>query len=315
MRPGFPLPKRLSGPATASALLLASVALYVAMLVTNLGGGDYDQARDVVFYNGMLVAAALFCLARPLFRPDARLAWTLVGIGLALWVVGDLYYEVAFASADDVPFPSLADVGYLAFYPPVYVGLALLLRSRLQDIRSDVWVDGLIAGLTIGAVGAALVFDVVVTDTGGDAWAFWTNLAYPSADLGLIGSVIAVIAMTGWNLDRSWGFILAGCLVFGIADTAYLYATATETYSEGSLMDAGWVAGIALVAVAAWQPRRPVLAVRADGFWMFALPTVFGTGALALRRPHLAANVLVEPPGHHAGGARHGDEGRVDARP
>jgi len=157
----------------------------------------------------------------------------------------------------------------------------LLLRTRLQDIRSDLWVDGLIAGLTIAAVGAAMVFGVVVQGTG-DAWAFWTNLAYPAADLALIGMVIAVIAMTGWSLDRAWMCILLGCLVFGVADTAYLYATASETYTEGSLMDAGWVAGMALIAIAAWQPRRPVVAVRVDGFWAFALPTVFGSAALTL---------------------------------
>ena len=47
-------------------------------------------------------------------------------------------------------------------------------------------------------------------------------------------------------------------------------------------MDAGWLAGIALIAVAAWQPRRPVVAVRVDGFWAFALPTGFGALALGL---------------------------------
>ena len=47
-------------------------------------------------------------------------------------------------------------------------------------------------------------------------------------------------------------------------------------------MDAGWVAGIALIAVAAWQPRRAVVATRVDGVWAFALPTAFGTVALGL---------------------------------
>ena len=90
-------------------------------------------------------------------------------------------------------------------------------------------------------------------------------MAYVVADLGLIGVVTFVLAITGWHLDRSWIFVLVGCVVFSVADTAYLYATATETYQEGALMDAGWLAGIALIAVAAWQPRRPVVAVRVTG--------------------------------------------------
>jgi diguanylate cyclase (GGDEF)-like protein len=282
MRLGFRLPSFLRGSEAISVALLGGVGFYVALLLTDVGGSGYDQLRDVFFYNALLLAAALFCLARPVFRSDAKLPWTLVGLGLLAWVIGDLYYELAFANADEVPFPSLADGFYLLFYPLAYAGLALLLHSRLQDIRTDLWVDGVIAALAIAAVGAALVFDVIVETTGGDFWTVWTNMAYVIADLGLIGVVTFVLAITGWHLDRSWVFVLVGCFVFSVSDTAYLYATATETYQEGALIDAGWVAGIALIAIAAWQPRRPVVAVRVDGFWAFALPTAFGALALGL---------------------------------
>ena len=298
MRPGLPLPSSLHGSTAFSIALLGGVVAYVVLLLGNVGGSGYDALRDVFFYNALLLGAALFCLARPVFRSDARLPWTLVGLGLLVWVVGDLYYELAFANADEVPFPSLADGFYLLLYPLMYAGLALLLHSRLQDIRTDLWVDGVIAALAIAAVGAALVFDVIVETTGGDFWTVWTNMAYVIADLGLIGVVTFVLAITGWHLDRSWIFVLVGCFVFSVADTAYLYATATETYQEGAFMDAGWLAGIALIAVAAWQPRRPVVAVRVDGFWAFALPTGFGALALGLlvydhfRALHTAALVL-----------------------
>ncbi len=270
---------RLLTPATGSAVLLGGVATYTALLAMDVGAG---QMRDAFLYNALLIASAAFCLARGLVRSEGRLPWTLVGLGLTLWVIGDLYYELAFANVDEVPFPSIADAFYLLLYPFVFVGLGLLLRSRVQDLRADLWVDGLIAGLTIAGLGAALVFGVVVGDLGGDPLPFWTNLAYPAADLALIGIVTVVLAMTGWHLDRAWACVLAGCAVFGVADTAYLYQTALGTYVEGSLTDVGWVAGIALIAIAAWQPRRAVAAVRLDGFWVFALPTAFGTVALGL---------------------------------
>ncbi len=282
MRPGFRLPSFRPGHEAVSVALLGGVAVYVALLLADVGGSGYGRLRDVLFYNALLIAAALFCLARPLFRAEARLPWALVGLGLLAWVIGDLYYEIAFANADEVPFPSVADGFYLLLYPLVYAGLALLLYRRLQDIRTDLWVDGVIAALAIASVGAALVFDVIVETTGGDFWTVWTNMAYVIADLGLIGVVTFVLAITGWHLDRSWVCVLVGCFVFSVADTAYLYATATETYQEGALLDAGWVAGIALIAVAAWQPRRPVVAVRVDGFWAFALPTTFGALALGV---------------------------------
>ena len=299
MRRHLSVPSRVASPAAVSAALLAGVALYVALLVTDVGGSGYSSVRDVFFYNALLIAASAFCLARAAFRTDMRLAWALVGLGLSAWVIGDQYYEIAFSNADEVPFPSVADAFYLLLYPLVYAGLALLLRSRLQDVRVDLWADGVIAGLTIAALGAALVFGVIVDTTGGDPLTVVTNLAYPVADLGLIAVVMVVLAMTGWKLDRAWACILVGCVVFGVADTAYLYTTAKGTYEEGALLDAGWLAGIVLIAVAAWQPRRAVAAVRVDGFWAFALPTAFGAVALALlvydhfRRINTIALVLV----------------------
>ena len=282
MRLGSSVQSNLTAPAAGSALLLGAVAAYVVLVLTRVGGADLHEFRDSVVYNGIVIAASLFCLARPLVRSDNRLPWTLVGLGLVAWSLGDVYYSVALADLDEIPFPSVADAFYLAFYPLVYAGLALLLRSRLQGARGELWLDSVIAGLTIAALGAALVFGVIVDMTGGDPLTVATNLAYPFADLGLIAVVTVLLAMTGWHVDRAWGCILAGCVVFGVADTAYLYQTAVGTYVEGTIVDTGWVAGIVLVALAPWQPRRAIPAVRLDGFWVFALPTVFGSLALAL---------------------------------
>ena len=263
-----------------SAGLLIGVVAYVVLLLTGVGGESFGAIRDVGFYNGLLVISALFCLGRPLRHEEARLPWALIGLGLLAWVIGDLYWEFAFADLDEVPFPSVADAFYLTLYPLVYAGLVLLLKSRLEDIRADLWLDGLIAGLSIAGVGAALVFGVFVEATGGNPLTVATNLAYPIADLGLIGVVVVVLGITGWKLDRTWACILVGCAVFGVADTGYLYQTAKGTYVEGTIVDAGWVAGIALIAIAAWQPRRAVIPVRVEGLWAFALPTLFGTLAL-----------------------------------
>jgi len=283
MRLGLRFPSRLVTPAVGSAVLLAAVGGYVAIVLTDVGGADFRAFRDTYIYNGIVVSAALFCMAQALIvRSSDRIAWGLVGLGLLAWGVGDVYYALALADLEDVPIPSIADVFYLAFYPFVYVGLALLLRSRLQGMRGDLWVDGIIAGLTMASLAAALVFGVIVDVTGGDPLKIATNLAYPFADLGLIAVVTVVLAMTGWHVDRTWACILAGCAVFGVADTAYLYQTAVGTYVEGTIVDAGWVAGIVLVGVAAWQPRRAVASVRVDGFWVLALPAIFGTLALGL---------------------------------
>ena len=49
-----------------------------------------------------------------------------------------------------------ADVGFLAVYPPAYVAIVLLLRSRVDHMRSSLWLDGVIGGLAVAAVGTAV---------------------------------------------------------------------------------------------------------------------------------------------------------------
>ena len=145
--------------------------------------GPVDVFFDSWVYNGLLVTASLACLARGLAVRAERLPWLLLGIALALWTTGDLYYFFAFSSTANVPIPSVADPFYLAFYPVSYVALALLLRRRMQDFRGNLWLDGVIASLAVAALGAAVVFDEVLKSTGGSTLVVATNLAYPLADV------------------------------------------------------------------------------------------------------------------------------------
>lgn len=77
----------------------------------------------------------------------------------------------------------------------------------------------MIAALAVGALGSAIVFDKVLSTTGGSALVVATNLAYPLADLLLLALIVAMFALTGWRVDRTWALVAAGYAVFAVADT------------------------------------------------------------------------------------------------
>ena len=54
-----------------------------------------------------------------------------------------------------------------------------------------------IAALAVAALSAAIVFQGVLRTTGGEPLEVATNLAYPVADLALLGLVTGGIALTG----------------------------------------------------------------------------------------------------------------------
>jgi hypothetical protein len=67
----------------------------------------------------------------------------------------------------------------------------------VREFHASLWVDGVIAGLAVAGVGAALAFDPVLAATGGErAAAVATTIAYPLADLVLLGVVVGVFALT-----------------------------------------------------------------------------------------------------------------------
>ncbi len=209
---------------------------------------------NVGVYNNVMIAAGAACLARGVVHKHERLAWLAMGAAVLSWGIGNTIWTFTVAGVPDAPYPSTADVFFLAVYPPAYVAVVLLLRSRLGDARPSLWVDGVIGSLAIGAVGSAVVFQAVLGSLGGSSAAIATNLAYPLADLTLIGMVVWALALTGWRPGRRWGLIVAGLLVFSVSDCLYLYETAVGTYTNGSPTDLGWLAGGLLLAWAAWQP-------------------------------------------------------------
>ena len=211
-----------------------------------------------------------------------RIPWLLLGTALLLWTAGDLYYLVFLSDLDAIPIPSLSDPFYLAFYPVSYVALALLLRARIDRFRGNLWLDGVIASLAVAALGAAVIFDKVISTTGGNPLMVATNLAYPLADLLLLALVVATFALTGWRFDRTWALVAAGFAVFAVSDSVYLYESAAGTYVEGGLLDVGWPAALVLIACSAWQPRVSLEGVRTESWQALTLPTFFAAISLGL---------------------------------
>jgi diguanylate cyclase (GGDEF)-like protein len=276
--------RQLSSSRTATTALLGTTAVFALCAVEfifHLSGGLRGVLNCWV-YNNVMLAAGVACIARGVFHRRDRTAWILMGVAVSAWGVGNTIWTFTVANDPTPPFPSIADIGFLSVYPPAYVAIVLLLRSRAGKLRGSLWLDGVIGGLAVAALGTAVVFQAVLGTIGGSPAAVATNLAYPLADVTLIALVVWALAVTGWRPGRTWGLIAAGLLVFSISDCLYLFETAKGTYVYGSPTDLGWLAGGLLLAWAAWQPTRERAAVRIDGLGLLFAPVLFGLIALGV---------------------------------
>ena len=273
-----PRPLRLVLAACAAWLLVYELRVLFAPEL-ELGPVFSRFAHDVV-----LVLAALVCLARVAgVRGPERLAWALIGGGLLAWSFGEIYYTAVLWTNPSPPIPSLADAGYLLFPPLTLAGMLALLRARARGVPRRLWVDGVTAALGVAALSAAIVFETVLDSVEGAPLAMATGLAYPLLDLVLLGLSVGALASTGWRLDRTWMLLAAGISTFWLADSLYLVRTAQGVYESGGWFDAGWWAGLTLIAAAAWQrPPARVKHATDERVRVIAVPLAFGAIGLGL---------------------------------
>jgi diguanylate cyclase (GGDEF)-like protein len=263
-------------------VLAISLAAYAAVTLGSLGGGGLQDAFGRWIYDAIVLGAALLVLARAALRPTERRAWLALGLGLLLWALGQTYYSVVLYYASPAPFPSPSDALFLAFYPAIYVALILLLRARAAHLEPLAWVDGLIGALAVAAVAAALIFPPVLDALGGSPLGVGVSLAYPCADLVMLGLVTGALAASKWKAGGIWLLMAAAILLFGVADVVYLSVGGQSTQAL-NLASVGWPLAFLLLAGAAWLPGPATRAAPSrEGRQRIALPIALATAVIAL---------------------------------
>jgi two-component system, cell cycle response regulator len=266
----------------AQALALAGIAALVGHTAFGLGDPGLNAFFDTWVYDGLAVVAALFCLTRAATIRFERAAWLGLGVALVLWSGGDIYYSAVLAHQASPPYPSLSDGLYLAFYPASYLGLWMLVRGRVRQAPVSLGLDGMIAALAVAALAAAIVLPPVLESTGASDAAAATTLAYPLADALLLALCVGLFTLTGWRPGRSWAFIGIGLGLAAVADSVFLYQSASGTYAEGTVLDALWPTAALLLGYAAWQPSIGAEPVVLGRWTLIVVPSLASLSAIAL---------------------------------
>jgi PAS domain S-box-containing protein len=265
-------------------LTVTLFACYAVYTLTHFGGA-WERSFFLKWVNDavMLLAAAV-CFARAVLVREKRLAWLLIGWGVLVWGIGNIYYSLYVINLDPLPIPSVADFLWLAMYPSIFAGVVLLMRSNRAHYRAGVWLDGAVAGLSICALSAALVLGAVLNGSAGESSsAVVTNVAYPVGDMLVLGVIAAALGLRRWRPDRMWGALAVAGVAIAVTDGLFLVTTARGSYEVGTIVDAGWLLTGVLVAAAAWQPSSGRVEKDEDATGSrLAIPALLGIYSLGL---------------------------------
>ena len=237
---------------------------------------------DLALYNAVFLLGAVLCWR----GRDGGAGRRAMAGALLVNVVGNVVYTTVVARLDPEPYPSVADVFYLAFYPLLYVAVLGAVRARVPRLRASMWLDGVVAALGTAAVAVACVLGPALTLAGDGSTAVAANLAYPVADLLLLALLAAAAAVLGLRADRGLVVLAGGLLAYLAADLVYLRAVSQGSYVEGGWLDLVWLCGTAaLVGGVALPPAVTVQAVPGDGrvgWRVLALPVVCSLASSAV---------------------------------
>ena len=247
-------------------VLVTSTALLGVLFVAVLRvPGLSDLATTLLSNLGQLaaaVAAAVCCaLAGRRTSGQRRRSWWWLSAATGSWATGQAvwsYYEIVLGR--EVPFPSLADVGFLAFPLAAAVGLVIWLGTQSHQLvaRGRDLLDGAIIALSLLVLSWVTTLGSVVA-AGASSWfPLALSLAYPIGDLVLATLVLLALAR-GTGVERATLAVLAAGLGgLAVADSAYVYLVGLGAYTSADVISSGWVFGFGFVAASALTVRRPV---------------------------------------------------------
>ena len=271
------------GLAAGFSLLLVILVATAANAVFGIGGKAANEPiRDWLSSAAYILVAWIVAL-RAIRAKENRLPLALFAVGLGLYGLGNVLWSFWIEHLQNPPIPSICDGLWLIFYPLSYAGIVGFARVRgLRRLPAGVWLDAIIAGAGLAALGAALMFRPVLASATGSSAAVATELAYPIGDLLLAGLVVGVLALRGWRIDRAWALLGGGFLLLAVADCMYAVQVAAGSSRPSSMTNLIYVFSVALLAFAAWQVECQGRELRPASWWVWLVPAGFSLATLGL---------------------------------
>ena len=259
----------LSGPQEAGAWrfrrLAIAAALIVFLFAVALLSPVPDKTKLVVtglgLVGGALAMAVGFWRRSRLTSGRRRLAWILfTATGLLSALSNFLLISSELVSPEPDRAPS--DLALTVALLVAIVGLATFpsARRRTTDLIRMV-LDGIVLGGSTLFVATVTVFPRILDHTTGSS-AFL--LTVPVFDI-VIATVATLLFLRGAPQDRpTLGLFATGCVCYAVSDFVFAVIFSEQgSFTFGTITDLGWIAGFALIALAARSPGSGATPVRA----------------------------------------------------
>ena len=220
-------------------LLLLSLLItgLVIITVTYLSKQILESVTDLMYVQitGILLALTLVLTTR--FRGNGIYgrAWLLFLGAMSSWFIAESLWSVNELVYHDNPFPSIADVFYIAGYP----FMLLFLINYLKPVRKAITKKMIMAAIAISvSITVPSIYMSYSFDPKVSALENVLATAYPIADAVIfVPAIIGIALFFRGEVNFTWSLICIGILCSALGDTGFQAAEFTGTYYTGHPAD------------------------------------------------------------------------------
>jgi diguanylate cyclase (GGDEF)-like protein len=254
--------KKITYTSVGLLLMVAMINLGAIYLIRNpITRAVFMDCSSILF--NLLATIALYLAARRsrLFSRRLFWAWGILALAQLSFTLGDAAWAILELRLGLNPFPSIADVFYLLFYPLFFIGILTLPTLRMERLNYSRLLLDVCIILVAATVGYwnLLLGPVVAARVGQPLLNQIISLAYPVGDLVLIFATLKLLYLQTEADERMpFLFLISGTVVMVLTDSIYGYQTISKQYVSGNLLDLGWIISYYLIGMAGiWQAFRP----------------------------------------------------------
>jgi len=234
--------RRVPTELTVAGVIAVSLAMFY--FVAQSWGKALVTSTDLLFIAASGVCAVLGFLVvwKWGFRGKFGTVYLGLFLGTTLWFLGETVwgvYEIVLHVS--VPYPSIADVFYLAGYVPIFLGIAQFLRFFGKRFTLRRLTVALTLGIAI-CIGSGTVLTFPLMTKSPDILTKLFDVTYPFLDAALLVLALTVfLIFEKGKFARAWLWFALGLLLGGLAHLSFSYGTLMGWYYSGHPIELLWL--------------------------------------------------------------------------
>ncbi len=203
-------------------------------------------ANVIAIIADLFGCVGLFLAAKQSLAQSRKISigWGIIALAVFSYFIADTFWLILENFLHEQPFPSLADLFYLIYYPLFLLGTFLIVGTpKTHGEYFDKALDICIVLVASLLAYWFLLFEPIISSSANESFlSQLILLAYPIGDIVLLVSLFSILYSDSKMKNTYPIIILSGSILLIIViDLIYSRQSLLGTYSSGGLLDIGWV--------------------------------------------------------------------------